>query len=140
MLLLLGATICNAQVKKKVVAKSTAITTSVMQPKAMPQPKVNLSEGIFAEIETSKGKIMVQLEYKKAPITVANFIALVEGTNTAVGEKFKGKRFYDGLKFHRVIKDFMIQGGDPEGNGSGGPGYAFKDEFDPTLVHDKGGI
>ena len=65
---------------------------------------------------------------------------MAEGTNTAVAEKFKGKRFYDGLKFHRVIKDFMIQGGDPDGNGSGGPGFAFKDEFDPTLVHDRGGI
>ena len=99
-----------------------------------------LKDGIFAEVETSKGKILLQLEYEKTPVTVANFISLSEGTNTAVAEKFKGKRFYDGLKFHRVIKDFMIQGGDPEGNGSGNPGYAFKDEFDPTLVHDKGGI
>ena len=75
------------------------------------------------------------------PITVANFIALVEGKQSFVtDEKFKNKPFYDGLKFHRVIKDFMIQGGDPAGNGSGGPGYSFKDEFDPSLVHDKGGI
>ena len=97
--------------------------------------------GIFAEIETSKGKMVLVLEYKKAPVTVANFISLAEGTNTFVGnEALKGKHFYDGLKFHRVIPNFMIQGGDPLGNGSGDPGYKFKDEFDPTLVHDKGGI
>ena len=147
LLFLLTISLSNAQIKKtlsKPIAKTSTsavgITTSKMQPKAVVATPVNLNEGIFANFETSKGKIVVQLEFKKAPITVANFISLVEGTNTAVGEKFKGKRFYDGLKFHRVIKDFMIQGGDPEGNGSGGPGYAFKDEFDASLVHDKGGI
>ena len=139
-LLFLGVAICNGQVKKKLVAKTPSITTSAMSQKTVAKAKVNLNEGIFANFETSKGKIVVQLEYKKAPVTVANFITLVEGTNSAVGDKFKGKRFYDGLKFHRVIKDFMIQGGDPEGNGSGGPGYAFKDEFDPTLIHNSGGI
>ncbi len=147
-LLLLSITISQGQVKKKVVSKPVTvktvkgITTSVMPSKVgvVAAPKVNLNDGIFAEIETSKGKILVNLEYKKAPVTVANFISLAEGTNTAVSEKFKGKHFYDGLKFHRVIKDFMIQGGDPDGNGSGGPGFAFKDEFDPTLVHDRGGI
>ena len=139
-LLFLGIAICNGQIKKKAIAKTPTITTSAVQQKTVAKVKINLNEGIFANFETSKGKILVQLEYKKAPVTVANFITLIDGTNTAVGEKFKGKRFYDGLKFHRVIKDFMIQGGDPEGNGSGGPGYAFKDEFDPTLVHDAGGI
>lgn len=139
-LLFLSIAFCNGQTKKKPIVKTTKIATSAQLPKALPQEKINLNEGVFATFETSKGKIVVQLEYKKAPVTVANFIALTEGTNVAVAEKFKGKRFYDGLKFHRVIKDFMIQGGDPEGNGSGGPGYAFKDEFDPTLVHDKGGI
>ena len=143
--LFLSITISQGQVKKKVISKAATvkgITTSVMPTKVgvAVAPKVNLNEGIFAEIETSKGKILVNLEYKKAPVTVANFVSLAEGTNTAVAEKFKGKRFYDGLKFHRVIKDFMIQGGDPDGNGSGGPGFAFKDEFDPTLVHDRGGI
>ncbi len=130
-LLLLGATLSFAQTKKTVkkpVAKTTATATQ------------NANDGIFAEFETSKGKIVLRLEYKKAPVTVANFIALVEGTNTFVTDaKFKGKRFYDGLKFHRVIADFMIQGGDPMGNGSGGPGYAFKDEF-TDLKHDKGGV
>jgi peptidyl-prolyl cis-trans isomerase A (cyclophilin A) len=99
------------------------------------------TDGIFAEFETSKGKITVQLEYVKTPVTVANFIALAEGTNTEVkDEKLKGKPFYNGLKFHRVIADFMIQGGDPNGNGSGGPGYAFKDEIVADLKHDKPGI
>ena len=145
-LLFLSITISQGQVKKKAVTKTVVkgITTSPLNTKpagtAVSLPKVNMTEGIFTEIETSKGKIVVKLEYKKAPITVANFISLIEGTNTAVAEKFKGKRFFDGLKFHRVIKDFMIQGGDPDGNGSGGPGYSFKDEFDPTLVHDRGGI
>ncbi len=100
----------------------------------------DLSDGIYADIQTSKGDILLQLEFEKTPMTVANFISLSEGTNTYVADEFKGKRFYDGLKFHRVIKNFMIQGGDPKGNGSGDPGYKFKDEFDDTLVHDAAGI
>ena len=129
----------NAQTKKAVTPKKTekAVTT-----KTSSTPKMatsNSNDGIYADIETSKGKITVQLEYKKTPITVANFIALAEGTNPYVKADLKGKPFYNGLKFHRVIKDFMIQGGDPLGNGSGDPGYKFKDEF-TDLVHDKGGI
>ncbi|MBF6609150.1 MAG: peptidylprolyl isomerase [Flavobacterium sp.] len=97
-------------------------------------------DGIFAEMETNKGKIVLQLEYQKTPITVANFVSLAEGTNPFVNvEKLKNKPFFDGLKFHRVIKDFMIQGGDPLGNGSGDPGYKFKDEI-TDLKHDRGGI
>ncbi len=99
-----------------------------------------LENGIFAKIETSKGEILIQLEYQKTPMTVANFISLVEGTNTYVTDKYKGKRFYDGLKFHRVIKNFMIQGGDPLGTGAGDPGYKFKDEFVSSLKHDKAGV
>lgn len=98
-----------------------------------------LGDGLYAEMETSKGKITLQLEYQKTPETVANFVSLAEGTNPIVDAKYKGKKFYDGLKFHRVIADFMIQGGDPLGNGSGDPGYKFKDEF-TDLKHDKGGI
>ena len=98
------------------------------------------TEGIFATIATNKGTIIVELFYKKTPVTVANFIALAEGKNPFMTiEKLKGKPFFDGLKFHRVIKDFMIQGGDPDGTGSGGPGYAFKDEFTDSKF-DKAGI
>lgn len=100
---------------------------------------LKLEDGMYAEIETNKGKITLMLEYKKTPLTVANFVSLAEGKNEMVSENLRGKAFYDGLKFHRVIKDFMIQGGDPAGNGSGGPGYKFPDEI-TDLKHDKGGI
>ncbi len=98
----------------------------------------NLPDGLFAVIETSKGTIITELEFEKAPITVANFVLLAEGKNPFVSENYKGKPFYDGLTFHRVMADFMIQGGDPDGNGSGGPGYKFKDEIS-DLKHDKAG-
>ncbi len=121
-------------------AQNTKKVTATKKPVATTKTTV-ANEGIFAEFVTSKGKIVVQLEYQKAPITVANFISLAEGTNTFVAdEKLKGKPYYNGLKFHRVIKDFMIQGGDPAGNGSGGAGYSFKDECLPELIFDKGGI
>ena len=100
----------------------------------------NLPDGLYAEIETNKGSILLELDYKKAPVTVANFITLAEGENDfIVIDTLKGKPFYNGLKFHRVIKDFMIQGGDPLGTGSGDTGYKFKDEI-TDLKFDKGGI
>jgi cyclophilin family peptidyl-prolyl cis-trans isomerase len=135
LLLFLGMLNIQAQTIKKSIA-SKKPTSAVKSKVGTP----STTEGIFATIATNKGTIVVQLEYQKAPITVANFVSLAEGTNTFVTkEKQKGKPFYDGLKFHRVIKDFMIQGGDPDGNGSGGCGYAFKDEFS-DLKFDKGGI
>jgi peptidylprolyl isomerase len=98
-----------------------------------------LPDGLYADIETNKGSIIVQLDFEKAPITVSNFVSLAEGKNTFVSEEFKGKPFYDGLKFHRVIKDFMIQGGDPLGDGSGDTGYKFRDEIS-DLRFDGGGV
>lgn len=99
-----------------------------------------LEDGMYANFETSKGNIIVELEFEKTPMTVANFVALTEGTSSSVDKKFAGKKYYDGLKFHRVVKDFMIQGGDPNGNGSGDPGYKFPDEIVADLKHDKPGI
>ena len=138
-LLFLGMmNVYSQKTKKAVVTKKPAPTATVSKVKATP---ANTAEGIFAEFETAKGKILVRLEYQKTPITVANFVALAEGNNPFItDEKLKGKPYYNGLKFHRVIKDFMIQGGDPAGNGSGGSGYSFKDEIVPEFVFDKGGI
>ncbi|GGD02962.1 peptidylprolyl isomerase [Hyunsoonleella pacifica] len=99
-----------------------------------------LEDGIYAEINTTKGKMIAKLHYKKAPITSANFISLTDGTNTLVTDSLKGKKFYDGLIFHRVMDKFMIQGGDPLGTGLGNPGYRFMDEIHPDLKHDKPGV
>ncbi|MGB3775222.1 MAG: peptidylprolyl isomerase [Leeuwenhoekiella sp.] len=97
-----------------------------------------MQDGIYAKFHTPKGEILVQLTYKKTPGTVGNFVALAEG-NLENKAKPQGEAYYDGLKFHRVIPDFMIQGGDPQGSGSGGPGYKFDDEFHPDLKHDSAG-
>lgn len=100
---------------------------------------LKMEDGIYAKFTVTQGEIMVKLEHVKAPLTVANFVGLVEGKikNDA---KPLGTPFYDGLKWHRVIYPFMIQGGDPQGNGMGGPGYKFKDEFHPDLKHNRAGV
>jgi peptidylprolyl isomerase len=95
-----------------------------------------LGDGLFARITTNRGDIVLRLEYQLAPLTVTNFVALAEGRMN----NHMGRRFYDGLIFHRVIANFMIQGGCPQGNGRGNPGYSFPDEFNPTLLHDKAGV
>lgn len=99
----------------------------------------DLESGLYADIQTNKGSILLKLAYDKAPITVANFVSLSEGENPKVSEEFKSKKYYNGIKFHRVIPDFMIQGGDPTGTGSGGPGYKFDDEF-TDLSHKGPGV
>jgi peptidyl-prolyl cis-trans isomerase A (cyclophilin A) len=98
-----------------------------------------MQEGIYAKFDTTKGEILVQLHHDKTPGTVGNFIALAEG-NLENKAKEQGTPYYDGLKFHRVIPDFMVQGGDPQGTGSGGPGYNFDDEFHPELRHEGPGV
>jgi peptidylprolyl isomerase len=104
---------------------------------------VELEPGLYARIHTSRtvqdsSSILLELEYEKVPMTVINFVGLAEGTIDH--NRGDSQRFYDGLTFHRVIDDFMIQGGDPQGTGRGGPGYRFPDEFDSSLRHDRPGI
>lgn len=98
-----------------------------------------MQDGIYARFSTPKGEITLKLEHEKTPLTVANFVGLAEGKieNKA---KDAGQPYYDGLSFHRVIADFMIQGGDPTGSGAGGPGYKFVDEIHPDLKHNKAGV
>ena len=122
---------------KKRILLIALILTSLISCKK--EEYTNLKDGLYAKIKTSKGDIICQLEFEKTPITVANYVSLAEGKNTFVSPEYKGKKLFDGLKFHRVLANFMIQGGDPLGNGSGDAGYKFKDEFS-DLKHDAPGI
>ncbi|WP_224483708.1 peptidylprolyl isomerase [Robertkochia aurantiaca] len=98
-----------------------------------------MENGIYAKFDTSKGEILVKLTHDKTPGTVGNFVALAEG-DMENSVKKQGNPYYDGLSFHRVINDFMIQGGCPSGTGTGDPGYKFDDEFHPELRHDAPGV
>lgn len=100
----------------------------------------DLEDGLYAEIVTSMDTIVAKLYYDKTPVTVANFVALAEGNHPMVDSTFKGKKFYNGILFHRVMNNFMIQAGDPTATGSGSPGYRFGDEFDISLKHNKAGV
>lgn len=136
----------SEEAAKKPEPKKTA-------PKKAAKKKKGVPKRMYATFELTHdgkefGKFKVRLFHKRAPETVDNFVGLVEGTKEfnefdknkgALGTKAK-RRYYDGLTFHRVIRGFMIQGGDPTGNGTGGPGYKFKDEFHPNLKHSKPGI
>jgi cyclophilin family peptidyl-prolyl cis-trans isomerase len=117
------------------------LVTSLMTTTAA---ETKLADGVYAEFQTSKGKIVCQLEYEKTPLTAANFVGLAEGTKNYSTDgstpKKQDKPFYDGLNFHRVIASFMIQGGCPQGRGTGGPGYKFKDECRDDLKHSGPGI
>lgn len=97
-----------------------------------------LNEGLYAKVHTDKGEILLFLDHKNAPLSVANFVGLAEGS---IENNFRGKGepFFDGLNFHRVVGNFVIQGGDPNGNGSGGPGYSFRNEISPNLTHSRTG-
>ncbi len=98
----------------------------------------NLPDGVYAEIKTNRGTILISLAYDKVPMTVSNFVGLAEGTIRANGTT--GKKYFDGLIFNRVVAGFVIQGGDPKGDGTGGPGYEFPNETRPALKHDSAGV
>jgi len=132
----------------KTVTQSTKTTAAKTTPSTTPKKgdskmSDNDVKEMTATMETSLGTVKIHLFNHDAPNTVANFVGLAEGTkeftDPKTGDKAK-KPFYDGLTFHRVIPGFMIQGGDPVGNGTGGPGYEFADEFSPKLRHSKPGI
>lgn len=141
-----GTTTENSETKEEVVTPDTlsAEDTSSEEPETTNKDTLNqtmesLNDGLYAKMHTTMGEILIQLEFEKVPLTVANFVGLAEGS---IENNFrsKGVPFYDGLIFHRIIKDFMVQGGDPTGTGMGDPGYKFRDEFHPELRHDRPGV
>ena len=127
-------------------AKLIIIVLSLLVVSCKPTKYADLADGLYANMETNKGEILLKLEFEKTPATVANFVSLAMGTNPYVVGVKKGKKYYNGIVFHRVIQNFMIQSGDPLGTGEGDPGYKFGDEFPKDslgnllLKHDKAGI
>ncbi|MFN8310698.1 MAG: peptidylprolyl isomerase [Chitinophagales bacterium] len=131
---------CNAKTPASEETAATTTETPIEQnqnPAMADNTNWQKEDGMYVQFNTTKGEIVCKLEFEKIPVTVANFVALAEGNHPLVAEK---KPFYDGLTFHRVIANFMIQGGDPAGNGTGGPPYKFGDEFDPSLKHTGPGV
>lgn len=129
---------CSEGPKEK--SQNKANNTEVQQEQkttAKPDEGMN-QEGLYANIKTTKGTIVIKLEFERVPMTVANFVGLAEGIVPNAARE-SGKPFYNGIIFHRIIKGFMIQGGDPAGTGAGGPGYRFPDEIDQSLKHDRPG-
>ena len=101
------------------------------------------NDGMYATVQTTMGDVCFELYYTNTPRTVANFVSLAEGTRPWIDPRttfVSNEPYYDGIIFHRVVTNFMIQGGCPLGNGTAGPGYSFKDEFDPSLRHDRPGM
>jgi peptidylprolyl isomerase len=125
-----------SHIKLSLTAGLGGVLLTLMAGAAYAAPDASYGNGLFARITTTRGDIVIRLEFQKTPLTVTNFVALAEGKMDIA----KGKPYYNGLSFHRVIPNFMIQGGDPLGNGMGGPGYRFPDEFDTSLKHDGPGI
>jgi len=126
--------------------KLSILILSLIVVSCKPAKYADLADGLYANLQTNKGDILLKLEFEKTPITVANFVSLAEGSNDFVTDSLKGKHYYDGTIFHRVIPDFMIQAGDPLGTGTGDPGYKFADEFPKNakdsliLRHSRPGI
>src|SRR3954471_16825921 len=121
------------------LAGCSTVTNSSLAPTAgdtAAKPGTGLADGLYAEITTPRGVILCELFFQKVPLTVTNFVGLAEGTLGPAPRK----PFFNGLKFHRVVPGFVVQGGDPLGTGEGGPGYRFPDEFAAGLRHDGPGV
>jgi peptidylprolyl isomerase len=122
------------------VIKTLAFAIVVMLIYSCSEPHSNLEDGLYAEFKTNKGDFIAELHFEDIPMTVGNFVALAEGVHPRTEKRYSDKPLYDSLIFHRVIKDFIIQAGDPRGTGRGGPGFKFPDETDGNYTHDDKGV